>query len=57
MRWLRCMLSREFEIDTTLLLWDYVLGGVFLQHTSLHQQDYGIPIKESASRMVEAFPK
>lgn len=33
MRWLRCVLSREFEPDATLQLWDYILGGVYLQYT------------------------
>ena len=36
MRWLRCVLSREFEPDTTMHLWDYILGGLYLQHTQYH---------------------
>lgn len=30
MRWLRCVLSREFEIENVLIYWDYMLGGVYL---------------------------
>jgi len=30
MRWLRCVLTREFEIDLVLQYWDYILGGVYL---------------------------
>jgi hypothetical protein len=28
MRWLRCILSREFNIDITVCLWDYIFAGV-----------------------------
>ncbi|CAI2359363.1 unnamed protein product [Moneuplotes crassus] len=28
MRWLRCILSREFNIDMTLSLWDYIFSGI-----------------------------
>ena len=30
MRWVRCMLAREFNEHVSLLLWDYILGGVFV---------------------------
>ena len=30
MRWLRCVLSREFDIKNTLVLWDYIIGGAYL---------------------------
>ena len=33
MRWLRCVLSREFTEEITLNYWDYLLGGVYTQHT------------------------
>ena len=29
MRWLRCVLSREFTEEITLNYWDYLLGGVY----------------------------
>ena len=32
MRWLRCVLSREFEIKQTLVLWDYIFGGIESSH-------------------------
>ena len=32
MRWLRCVLSREFEIQQTLVLWDYIFGGIETRH-------------------------
>ena len=32
MRWLRCMLSREFKIENTLMYWDYILGGIETKH-------------------------
>lgn len=28
MRWLRCILSREFTPDETLVLWDYLFSGI-----------------------------
>lgn len=31
MRWLRCLLSREFKIDMSLLFWDFIFGGVETQ--------------------------
>ena len=33
MRWLRCVLTREFDLTTTLYYWDFILGGVYVQHT------------------------
>lgn len=32
MRWLRCLLSREFKIEQTLMYWDYLLGGIEAKH-------------------------
>ena len=29
MRWLKCMLSREFSTPVTMQCWDYILGGVY----------------------------
>lgn len=30
MRWIRCMLAREFDpIDVTLTCWDFILGGAY----------------------------
>ena len=29
MRWVRCMLAREFAEHTSLLCWDYILGGIY----------------------------
>ena len=37
MRWLRCVLSREFPEEMTLQYWDFLLGGVYVQHT-VHAQ-------------------
>jgi hypothetical protein len=34
MRWLRCLLSREFDINSTLLFWDFILGGIERKHRS-----------------------
>lgn len=34
MRWLRCVLSREFEIKQTLIFWDYIFGGIQSKHRS-----------------------
>ncbi|CAI2359005.1 unnamed protein product [Moneuplotes crassus] len=28
MRWLRCILSREFDIEISLSLWDYIFSGI-----------------------------
>ena len=35
MRWLRCVLSREFKIESTLMYWDFIFGGI----ESKHKQD------------------
>lgn len=32
MRWLRCLLSREFETKHSLVLWDYIFGGIESSH-------------------------
>lgn len=32
MRWLRCVLSREFDIPQTLIFWDYIFGGICSRH-------------------------
>jgi hypothetical protein len=32
MRWLRCILSREFDIKFTLTFWDYIFGGIESKH-------------------------
>lgn len=32
MRWLRCLLSREFDIKNTLIFWDYIMGGIENKH-------------------------
>ena len=34
MRWLRCMLSREFDVKITIHYWDYIFGGLYLQGSS-----------------------
>ena len=39
MRWLRCVLSREFDIDMTLCLWDYIFVGIQEQHRD--DRDFG----------------
>lgn len=30
MRWLKCMLAREFNEQSSLQCWDFILGGMFL---------------------------
>ena len=32
MRWLRCLLSREFKIENTLMFWDFIWGGIEAKH-------------------------
>ena len=27
-RWLRCMMSREFQLETTLKIWDFIFAGI-----------------------------
>lgn len=27
-RWLRCVMSREFDVESTLVIWDYIFAGV-----------------------------
>ena len=27
-RWLRCVLSREYSIETCLLMWDFIFAGI-----------------------------
>jgi hypothetical protein len=34
MRWLRCVLSREFKIEYTLMYWDFIFGGIESKHKS-----------------------
>ena len=34
MRWLRCVLSREFKIDQTLIFWDFIFSGIEAKHKS-----------------------
>ena len=29
MRWLKCMLAREFNEQSSLQCWDYILGGMY----------------------------
>lgn len=55
MRWLRCALSREFEPDATLQLWDYILGGLYLQHTQ-YQQKSIINLGTNHRQIFEPFP-
>ena len=50
MRWLRCMLSREFEVEPVLHFWDYMLGGVYLQYTESHQNSW------NPKQQLEIFP-
>jgi len=28
-RWLRCLLSREFNIENCLIVWDFIFAGAF----------------------------
>ena len=55
MRWLRCVLSREFCVDSTLHFWDFILGGVYLQHTAKHQSLLASPSKDNG-RISDSFP-
>lgn len=27
-RWLRCMMSREFSLETSLKIWDFIFSGI-----------------------------
>lgn len=27
-RWLRCVMSREYNVESTLVLWDYIFAGI-----------------------------
>ena len=49
MRWLRCVLSREFDIQNTLIFWDYIFGGIDTKHRF---QDNSI-LKNSESYLEE----
>lgn len=31
-RWLRCVLSREFSVETTLIYWDFIFASVQVKH-------------------------
>ena len=33
MRWLKCMRAREFNEQSSLQCWDFILGGIFMQVT------------------------
>lgn len=37
MRWLKCMLAREFNEQSSLQCWDFILGGMFTTVMSVHQ--------------------
>lgn len=39
MRWLRCILSREFNIEIVLSLWDYIFVGIKNEHRT--DRDFG----------------
>ena len=39
MRWLRCILSREFSIEVTLQLWEFILVGVYTQFIKYNQEN------------------
>ena len=36
-RWLKCMLAREFTEYYSLQCWDFILGGLYSTVTSLYQ--------------------
>jgi len=55
MRWLRCVLTREFDTDTVLIHWDFILGGAYLQHTKHRQHLFAEPSKDKG-RISEPFP-
>jgi hypothetical protein len=38
-RWLRCVLSREFSIEIVLSLWDYIFVGIKDEHRT--NRDFG----------------
>ena len=27
-RWLRCVMSREFDVEQTMIVWDYIFAGI-----------------------------
>lgn len=45
MRWLRCVLSREFEIENSLMYWDFIFCGI----ESKHRNDLRIDREEFLS--------
>jgi uncharacterized membrane protein (DUF485 family) len=47
------MLSRELPLDVTLMVWDYVLGGVYVHHVKAHAEELGSP---GPVKHQEAFP-
>ena len=55
MRWLRCVLVREFDTDTVLIHWDFILGGAYLQHTRHRQHLFAEPSKDKG-QISEPFP-
>ena len=55
MRWLRCVLSREFTEEITLNYWDYLLGGVYTQHT-IHAQERSKMKDRNPGRVCQPFP-
>ena len=38
-RWLRCMLSREFCLETSLKMWDFMLSGIDQRMLTGHSPD------------------
>lgn len=39
MRWLRCLLCREFDIEISITLWDYIFCGIKMEHRT--DYDFG----------------
>lgn len=39
MRWLKCMLAREFNEQSSLQCWDYILGGMYQTVIQWHQKE------------------
>ena len=45
-RWLRCVMSREYCIESTLLVWDFIFSGVMLSKIDLNN-----PFENEEDRM------
>lgn len=53
MRWVRCLLAREFDDPNQIfLIWDYILGGVYTQFMRKNQHMIVDSIENTSSRAI-----